>query len=708
MLQSPIFAQLSESAWEIFRDNMVRRIFFPGETILSEESDQKYLVLLARGAASIEIAGRTIRVERRGESLRGLSQREGVAMELDANSSEDAVHPAVLGDAEFLGLNDVRFDFLRYLQTHFEGRIFVQGKTICDFEIPMGTRVMHIVTSGYAASVKKVVAVKHCYCQLLHQAVVVRALELFPDQRMKVLTLSNGGQDQLRDSRLEARTGERWTKSDAAKRLCETDTADLIERIQNSPFFANTNPDFVMELANAAVDRIFMPGDLVVNEGEVGNSMFILLNGSADVYVSDKSKDKQEKGQVAKTPGHIGTAVAKCKLQKKHDTQIKQMIRVGHLNSGAIAGELAMLGISQTRSASIQASTLCVFWEALVDRWTEVSVAERAVVLLVVLVERAMNILDRFPEERQLFSNVIVQNLDFTVTGRLMNLNLFKGFDRKFRNLLALYCERHAFFPDHAATREGENGDKLWIMNSGPAQLQKRGFKVKLYTPGTHFGSDNMLGISRAYIGSLVAMTVCHMLSLSRASYLHALEQYPSKTAHQRLVKEQKKQAVELKDMLERVAIRKGVWQRYQGELAGGGVSNLSDNELVRRLVKAWYDHVRIVRDKRLHDTMNHQEMLSRIAGWKQKQEDAKKRIEHKTKMKALIKRNLLERGPLQYLEEIFRCAFFHMVESHCEHLHPQSLFCTAALASAHQIESGSEAKGQFSKSSAWLGVSGV
>ena len=29
----------------------------------------------------------------------------------------------------------------------------VSGKTICDFEIPMGTRVMHIVTSGYAASV---------------------------------------------------------------------------------------------------------------------------------------------------------------------------------------------------------------------------------------------------------------------------------------------------------------------------------------------------------------------------------------------------------------------------------------------------------------------------------------------------------------------------------------------------------------------------
>ena len=66
-------------------------------------------------------------------------------------------------------------------------------------------------------------------------------------------------------------------------------------------------------------------------------------------------------------------------LRKAEAKKIKNMIRVGHLAAGAIAGELAMLGISQTRSASIQAATLCVFWE--------------------VTQERAMIILDRFPEE---------------------------------------------------------------------------------------------------------------------------------------------------------------------------------------------------------------------------------------------------------------------------------------------------------------------
>ena len=46
----------------------------------------------------------------------------------------------------------------------------------------------------------------------------------------------------------------------------------------------------------------------------------------------------------------------------------------------------------------------------------------------------------------------------------------------------------------------GESGDKLWIMNSGPVMLQKKGFRVKIYTPGMHFGCDNMLGpLVRSY-----------------------------------------------------------------------------------------------------------------------------------------------------------------------------------------------------------------
>ena len=46
---------LPVSALQIFRDNMVRRIFFPGETILSEESDQKYLALREKPLPAITL-----------------------------------------------------------------------------------------------------------------------------------------------------------------------------------------------------------------------------------------------------------------------------------------------------------------------------------------------------------------------------------------------------------------------------------------------------------------------------------------------------------------------------------------------------------------------------------------------------------------------------------------------------------------------------
>ena len=191
-------------------------------------------------------------------------------------------------------------------------------------------------------------------------------------------------------------------------------------------------------------------------------------------------------------------------------------------------------------------------------------------------------------------------------------------------------------------------------MNSGPVMLQKKGFRVKIYTPGMHFGCENMLGLSSKYIATMVAMTVCHILSLSRASYLHALEQYPSKSAHQKLLKAQKRESSELKDMLDRVAVRKGlphlligvwclrgVWHRYQGELAGAmgqgrsvgrarerlGMDRLPENELIRRVVKAfwwierclrrqgWHDRVRRVREKRLQDHLRHEEMLVKMEG---------------------------------------------------------------------------------------------
>ncbi|CAE8649878.1 unnamed protein product, partial [Polarella glacialis] len=339
-------------------------------------------------------------------------------------------------------------EFQDFLKGHLEARLYPKGKLITDFYRSTGKRSLHMLSRGKAVAVQddqshqdiepgqvfgrmaslglsiqpefcaQAYASSHCCTQVLHQSMVVRALELFPDQQSTILRLD--------------------------KNVIQG--ADFRSILQGSPFFSNMNPAFVGELSHVAVDRIFMPGDNIVTEGQDGDSMFIMVAGSADVYMTGKiaaqtnmSNKKRESASVV-----------------QHSRSVRHMTRVGRLLPGAICGELAMLGVTKTRAATIQASQLCVMWE--------------------VTQESAHSILNRYTEERDLFGQVIVQNLDITVPTRILQMPLFKGFDRKFRVLLTLYCERFAFFPEKVVVREGEAGDRLWILNLGPAMLQKRGF----------------------------------------------------------------------------------------------------------------------------------------------------------------------------------------------------------------------------------------
>lgn len=260
-----------------------------------------------------------------------------------------------------------------------------------------------------------------------------------------------------------------------------------------------------------------------------------------------------------------------------------------------------------------------------------------------------MAILDRYKDERDLFGTVICQNLDLTVPGRLLHLPLFKAFDRKFRMLLTMYCERHAFFPEHQVLREGDTGDRCWILNTGPCTLQKKGFTVKIFSPGMVFGCDHMLGLSRVYCGTLTAMTVCHMLAVSRQSYLLALNQYPAKGAAQTLLRVQKVECAALREAVERTAVKKGIWQRYQGEVSG---TDLSDNERLKRIVGAWHMATSLLREKRMSKIHHEQDMCNMLEDWKVKTAENRRRVEPKKRLDALIKANIYERGPLRTMDE--------------------------------------------------------
>merc|ERR1712190_110006 len=251
-----------------------------------------------------------------------------------------------------------------------------------------------------------------------------------------------------------------------------------------------------------------------------------------------------------------------------------------------------MLGVSQFRSASIKAETICSMWE--------------------ITQEQALTILDRFPDAQKHFGDLIVKHLERTAPSRVSSLPLFRAFDSKFRMLLGLYCERHAYFPGQIVAKEGGIGNKMFIVNVGIATLKKKGLVIKTYGSGSHFGSTVMLGIHKTYLGTLVVLQTCHMLSIPRTSYQQALEKYPSIHAAQELIRTERVAADELREAILRISTRKLIWKRYQnliteGMTVGGenvavktdGEDQGSNSEFIMMLFQQWHQCAKEKHQKR-------------------------------------------------------------------------------------------------------------
>jgi len=60
----------------------------------------------------------------------------------------------------------------------------------------------------------------------------------------------------------------------------------LIEQV---PFFRNIGKDFISDIISQFQTRVFLPGDIILKKGDVGNCMYFICKGSIDVFSSDES-----------------------------------------------------------------------------------------------------------------------------------------------------------------------------------------------------------------------------------------------------------------------------------------------------------------------------------------------------------------------------------------------------------------------------------
>ncbi|CAK0816358.1 unnamed protein product, partial [Prorocentrum cordatum] len=262
----------------------------------------------------------------------GRSLKRSGTMNLGSEQERVVLLTSLLREAELLRSAQCSDAFLQYLAQNLESKVFIAGHAIFQ-EDTVDDRSMYIIGSGHVRVLRKgseawkmgpgavigeaqalglvlrrsvtVIAAETCLVQVLHQSVLVRALEMFPDQRAKVLAMIS---DQCRAGLLRrpdapaaegappmgpVKTGASVASLPGGpmgnvKTGSNPAISAMQEMMERSSFLREFPRSFLLDLAASATDRIFLPGEIIIEEGSRSSSMFVITSGTAACFVRSR------------------------------------------------------------------------------------------------------------------------------------------------------------------------------------------------------------------------------------------------------------------------------------------------------------------------------------------------------------------------------------------------------------------------------------
>eukprot|EP00401_Gymnodinium_catenatum_P072169 CAMPEP_0117463028 /NCGR_PEP_ID=MMETSP0784-20121206/3360_1 /TAXON_ID=39447 /ORGANISM="" /LENGTH=1119 /DNA_ID=CAMNT_0005256815 /DNA_START=137 /DNA_END=3496 /DNA_ORIENTATION=+ len=428
---------------------------------------------------------------------------------------------------------------------------------------------------------------------IVHHVAIAKTMEEFPNDRRILMQEF-------------AQQGEEEQPSPPVKNRRKEERVAKILRERS--IFADASMEFLDEIITLGSIRVFMPGERIIEQGDDGNSMFILWVGTANVVTEQ--------------------------LDNMDFHPTRTLSSLGALTHGSVFGELVMLGVQPTRTASIVASTICKAWE--IDH------------------EAVMALLDRFPTERSQFVDLIGEHLDKLVAPRIVYHPLLSRFHASFRSFLAAHCTRRFCFPGEVVFREGAWGSRMYIMNLGWASVEVYLGHVMRVTGGSHFGFAMISSPGdQRYPVSLVSSTLCQLLVIGRALYQDALQKFPDMREASFALEAEERSRVEWQHTcFGQMAARRARHWRYIEALRGGaqtceattpGMHSLCVTFHVWQNVTAM--HVEYQREEEERRCVNER----RIQQWLTKRRQQMARAKPRVDMRRLVDRNMRTRGPLKF-----------------------------------------------------------
>jgi len=437
---------------------------------------------------------------------------------------------------------------------------------------------------------------------IVHHVAIAKTMEEFPNDRRILMQEF-------------AQQGEEEQPSPPVKNRRKEERVAKILRERS--IFADASMEFLDEIITLGSIRVFMPGERIIEQGDDGNSMFILWVGTANVVTEQ--------------------------LDNMDFHPTRTLSSLGALTHGSVFGELVMLGVQPKRTASIIAVTMCCIWE--------------------VEYHTILAILERHETERANFMKLVDEHLDKLAPPQIIHHPLFSGFHQQFRTLLAVNCDCRLFFPKEIILRENTTGEYLYILSVGTANLEMGGHFVMPVKGGAYFGFCVIASADvskERYPVTVIAEVICQVVLLARSAYVHALAKYPEmRERANRLEREQRLQVIKQKTAFARMVHRRRslrcIVDALRGDVAMRSTQGDEEPKSVVILRSAFYTWLqRLVKSQ---EARNVEEELrlkneTRIDAWVTRRRQQMERVKPHADLKKLVGRNLAQRGPLKVAKQ--------------------------------------------------------
>ncbi|KAJ3070728.1 hypothetical protein HDU98_006249 [Podochytrium sp. JEL0797] len=239
---------------------------------------------------------------------------------------------------------------------------------------------------------------------------------------------------------------------------------------------------FIGRIAIALTACFFVPGDIIITQGELGNEMYFIMSGQVHVIAGGK--------------------------------------RVAVFKEGAFFGEVALIA-NIPRTATVQAANSCMLYRLTRSAFSSILEEFDDVRRKVEAIYRERMEKIRMEEERRKLETAteLVSKVAF------LQRSEGDGRDGQFLAMIAQSLVAVFFAAGEAVFRQGEMGNEMYFVKSGTVDILVGENKVSSLTDGSFFGEVALIAnIPRT--ATIIASTQCMLYKLTQVGFMGILQEF--------------------------------------------------------------------------------------------------------------------------------------------------------------------------------------